>query len=429
MRSPSSNAAESREVTERPNDAVPESQPLSSRPRRSARYDDAFLDEMRTRGDAPADRVIESLLEHHELGTARRLLTTLIENDGPLPDSLPPEMLEYLRASEQLEGSERAAIEAGQRLFAEHGLLVLMCLACYSLPAAYAAAKGVKVLHRTAYLEKRPAKRLFETTQMVVDVMTPGGLERGGRGVRTAQKVRLMHAMVRHMIQSDANWSADLGVPINQEDLAGTLMTFSWITLDGLDKLGVHLAPEARESYLAAWRAVGRLMGVDEELLPETVADAAILTERIQARQIGGSAEGRLMTEALLEMMKRNSGGELLGNMPAALMRHFLPAQVADFLGIPNKGWAHWVVKIAVALGAQIEHFAERWSLLESLARYFSIHFIQWMITVDLNGRRAAFEIPDVLARRWHLDPDTEPTFFERLERWARRVAYSVKGP
>src|SRR5690606_21151437 len=143
---------------------------------------------------------------------------------------------------------DQAAIAPGQELFAEHGPLILMCLGHYSLPAAYAAAKGVEVLHRTAYLEKRPAKRLFETTQMVIDVMSPGGLAAAGRGVRTAQKVRLMHAMVRHLIQHDPEqpWDASLGVPINQEDLAGTLMTFSWLTLDGLAKLGVHPPLEAR---------------------------------------------------------------------------------------------------------------------------------------------------------------------------------------
>src|SRR6187549_451702 len=128
-----------------------------------------------------------------------------------------------------------------------------MLLCCYSLPSSYAARKGVQVLHRTAYLAKRPNRRLFETAQFIVDVLSPGGLGPLGHGQRTAQKVRLMHAAIRHLILHDPNtrWPADdLGVPINQEDLLGTLMTFTWLILDGLSRLGVRLTPQEQQAYL-----------------------------------------------------------------------------------------------------------------------------------------------------------------------------------
>jgi hypothetical protein len=34
-----------------------------------------------------------------------------------------------------------------------------------TLPAAYAARKGVQVIHRTGYLAKRPVRRAFETAR------------------------------------------------------------------------------------------------------------------------------------------------------------------------------------------------------------------------------------------------------------------------
>jgi hypothetical protein len=325
-------------------------------------------------------------------------------------------------------GASAEAVENGQELFAEYGPLMLLCLGCYSLPASYAAAKGVKVLHRTAYLERRPTKRLFETTQMVIDVMTPGGLEAHGRGVRTLQKVRLMHAMVRHLIQNDRDdpWPAGLGVPINQEDLAGTLMAFVWGTLDGLAKLGVHPPPHQQEEYLGAWRLVGRFMGIQEVLLPRSVAEAEVLKQRIEDRQVAPSDEGRALTRALLELMERNSEIAPLSHVPAALMRHFLPANVADFLGIPTHRFELLAVEALRLLAESKELLMRESPAAQRAARSFSTHFLRWMVKVQLGGKSAPFVIPLELERRWRVRP--EPTVWERLEQWLRRGFHRIFG-
>jgi mpaB/rubber oxygenase-like protein len=392
------------------------------------RWSDELLDSMRLKGDSPADLVIQALFRDREVKEARRLLRTLVENDQPPPEGLPPECVAYLNATSAPAASRGEAIEKGQELFAEYGPLMLMCLGCYSLPASYAAAKGVKVLHRTAYLEKRPTKRLFETTQMVIDVMTPGGLEPDGRGVRTVQKVRLMHAMVRHLIQNDQTdpWPAELGVPINQEDLAGTLMAFVWGTMDGLAKLGVDPSAREREEYLGVWRVVGRLMGVEEVLLPRSMREAEALMERIEKRQVAPSDEGRVLTSALLDVMRRNSELSPLQDLPAALMRHFLPARVSDFLGIPAHRFQELAVDALRLLTEGGELLLRESPELQRTARSFSIHFIRWMVDVQLGGRSAPFVVPLELRRRWRLTP--EPTFSERLVQWVRRGFRRIFG-
>jgi hypothetical protein len=309
----------------------------------------------------------------------------------------------------------------GQELFAEHGAVMLLCLGCYSLPASYGAAKGVVVLHRTAYLERRPAKRLFETTQMVIDVMTPGGLGPGGRGVRTVQKVRLMHAMIRYFLQNDKTrpWPAELGVPINQEDLAGTLTAFVWGTLDGLARLGVTPPAEAQGDYLAAWRCVGRLMGIEPALLPQNMAQATALRERIEARQVAPSVEGRELTQALLEMMATNSDFPPLKHVPAVLMRHFLPERVAEFLGVPKYS-GELVVEALELMERAESKLLDDLPVLTRVARSFSLHFLNWMLNVETGGRSAPFVIPLELQRRWGLaKPES---FWQLLAAWFGRT-------
>src|SRR5713101_3917622 len=190
----------------------------------SSRWNDAMLDRMRLIGDPPADPATESIFASGREKAAQAFMTHRMTNAAPTPSSLPPALRVFFEetAAEPLPDASR--IEAAQNLFVDHGPEILITLGCYALLDAYAARKGVKVLHQTAFLANRPNRRLFRTMQMVVDVMEPGGLGPRGRGIRTAQKVRLMHAAVRHQLRHDktVKWNDHTyGVPINQEDLAG----------------------------------------------------------------------------------------------------------------------------------------------------------------------------------------------------------------
>jgi hypothetical protein len=122
-------------------------------------------------------------------------------------------------------------ISQGEDVFGEFGLHLVAALFCASLPECYAVAKGAHVLVFTARMSKHPFRRIVETAQFVIDVMSPDGLGEYGMGLRTAQKIRLMHAAIRHLCKTQADWNPDCGEPINQEDLAGTLMTFSTVAL------------------------------------------------------------------------------------------------------------------------------------------------------------------------------------------------------
>ena len=97
--------------------------------------------------------------------------------------------------------------------------------------------QGVQVLALTARLHTDPVRRIGETAQMTLHAMSAGGLAPGGAGIRDAQKVRLMHAAVRHLALASDDW-VPVGTPVNQEDLAFTLLTFSIVALDSIRKLG-----------------------------------------------------------------------------------------------------------------------------------------------------------------------------------------------
>lgn len=391
---------------------------------------DAILDAARMRGDGLADATVAAVFKAGDTPAVARLFITLMRDDDmlglhSLGEGGAAPVLDYLQATSGVIARSPESVAAGETLFAEHGPEVLMLLCCYSLPSSYAARKGVQVLHRTAYLAKRPNRRLFETAQFIVDVLSPGGLGPRGKGVRTAQKVRLMHAAIRHLIVTDAMAPWDmtaLGVPINQEDLLGTLMTFTWLILDGLARLGIRLTPMEQQAYLETWLAAGQLMGVEPPLLPKTVAEAAAITALIERRQVAESPEGRAMTAALLGMMQANMPHPFR-SMPGCLIREFLPSNVATFLGIPSHPLREEMIRLADDALRPLERFIDFEAKRHALVRTFSIHLLRWMLRVELDGQPARFALPDSLQEDWQIaPPDSEESFWQKIEErvWKR---------
>ena len=189
---------------------------------------------------------------------------------------------------------------------------------------------GTEVLAYTKFLQVDPTRRIRETAQMVMDVMVPGGLEPGGRGVRATMKVRVMHAIVRHMIMndpraeanpSDPDLRAKFGMPINQEDMAYTLMTFSYVVIEGFRTMGYDMTDGRARCYVHCWNVVGYLMGIREELLPARFDDAGGAVRRPSSGASRGSREaGQKLTAALMTARRgRRCPAEHHDPLPAAL--------------------------------------------------------------------------------------------------------------
>jgi hypothetical protein len=336
---------------------------------------------------------------------------SLVRNDGLPPEQLPMIVLDYLERTSPIPDLDLAVQRRAESLFGLLGPEILMVLGFYSLPASYAARKGVQVLYRTAYLLTRPVRRVFETTQMVVDVLSPDGLAPTGRGIRTAQKVRLLHASIRHLVRNDPAkpWDPDLGVPINQEDLAGTLTTFAWVVLDGLAKLKIEVSEEDREAYVSAWGVIGALMGVRADLIPRSFAEAEALAKIIHARQIAPSPEGSALTKALIEGYKTIVPKEFLQGMPASMIHFFLDVDpfigqnLTDMLDVPRADWTESLTKVATFIGHALEGISKHFDIGAKFLRWFGLEMIKAMLLVERGGNRPSFAIPETLRAQWEI--------------------------
>ena len=364
------------------------------------KWTDSFLDEMRELGDPPADAAVELLFEQEQVQSVNKLMKLLVQNDMPPPEALPLAARRYFDETDDLpEWANVIMIREAEELFGRYGVQIVLILNCYSLPLTYAM-KGVRVLYDTARLYTDPKRRVVETAQMIIDVMRPGGLERGGSGVRSAQKVRLMHAAVRHLLLAQ-DWDTTLGLPINQEDLVGTLLSFSAIVIDGLRKLGVDLTPRETAAFIHTWNVVGHIMGVKADLLPVDLAEADELVADIIRRQFQPSMHSRAMVEALVNLMEYSIPGNLFDGIAVSLIRYFIGDFKADSLGLPQDDWTQRLIRPLRFFNALTDETNDQIVAFAHIASLFGQKWLEGMLWLERGGERTQFNIPTELRQSW----------------------------
>jgi ER-bound oxygenase mpaB/B'/Rubber oxygenase, catalytic domain len=381
-----------------------------------SRWTDALLDRMRQLGDPLADGPVAAVLERGGVDAVNAMMQTLVRVDQPVPEEMPDEIRAYLVETLLLpDWADMGKIKRGQQLFETWGLEIACCLFCASLPSAYAAAKGVKVLYLTARLDTDARRRVMETGQFLIDVANVGGLDENGKGRRAIQRVRLMHAAVRHLIKArneltPGMWHPDWGTPINQEDLAGTRMSFSYVFSEPMRRLGVRVPAKDVEAYLHLWNVIGHLLGVRDELLVHDIADATALVDTIRRRQFEASLEGQELTRALLDLMDELTPVHRLDGTIPPLIRHLIGDETADLLLIPKSDLADHLgpsARIAnwffVHVLGQIERDLPRYQLASRMAAPFGRDLLDTGLKLERGGDRAPFDIPDHLARTWDI--------------------------
>ncbi|GAA3960651.1 oxygenase MpaB family protein [Gordonia caeni] len=132
-----------------------------------------------------------------------------------------------------------------------------------------------QTLLRTGALEKGSNQRFAETAQWALDVIAPGELHPAGRGYRSTLHVRFIHSMVRRHVGAMPDWDdRKWGVPINQTDMAATLVgALVAPTVAGIG-MGMIVRPRDYEAIAHLTRYVGWLIGVQEDVLPLSFRDA-----------------------------------------------------------------------------------------------------------------------------------------------------------
>lgn len=232
------------------------------------------LGERLTVGDEPADRLVEWMAATGMAQTRALFDRALTEGISALPDA-PEPLREFFTAVETVpDWVDWDKIRRGERAMRRGGADGMYVARDVSLLGGYQFSGFNKTLVRTGALEKGSNKRFAETMQWAMDVISENGMDPLGAGYRSTLRVRLIHALVRRHVAAMPDWRGDdWGVPINQTDMAATLVgALVAPSACGLG-MGILLSPRDYDGIAHLARYVGWLIGVDDEWLPRDYRD------------------------------------------------------------------------------------------------------------------------------------------------------------
>lgn len=366
---------------------------------------------------------------------------------------------------------DETLVHDAQAFFEEHGVAVITALFLASLPQAYLGRRGVQVLDMTGELVSNWSRRIQETGQFLINVMTRDraitdetktNLHHGGKGASVVRRVRLTHSAVRWLLKApydpkltinlrdqlggqqtlwhlrmaeiDERVGHELSEPLNQEDLLGTLGTFTTVVFGALDKLGVAYTEREKEAYYHLWNVVGWHLGIGDasalgrelstnlqgregqgnQILPLSVEQMDCVFHDLRGRLSGQSVQGRRLAKTLVQDFSYPLPRPMQGG-PAFVVRYLLGDDQADLLDIHGGGYTGLVVRRShalerLAMRTRTNYIGELMlgAVAQSLTRYALRHFV----ARSLDSERG-LRIEPHTASRWGIQIGPDPATHE----------------
>jgi hypothetical protein len=235
-------------------------------------------------------------------------------------------------------------------------------------------------------------RRVNETAEFVLDVLAPGAFAANGSGLCAIRKVRLLHAAVREELAQRPELDGEM--PINQEDLLGTLFTFSVIVLQATRLLGAAQSEAEAEDFYHLWRAVAVMLGVEERLVPTDLTSATATCRLIASRQLASSEHGRELFRALLQGIQEHVGqrSPRFAFAPKYLVRYLAGERVAQALGLSETDGLHDALAVLRLLPER--SLAPLSGLGSGISMLVGRPLLQAVIAAKLKGQPASYGSP-----------------------------------
>ncbi|MBT2480683.1 DUF2236 domain-containing protein [Streptomyces sp. ISL-94] len=284
-----------------------------------------------------------------DLNTLMRFFTTAGDT---LPEQLPASARAYFEATAMPPSwVDWDVMEQARLFFMDNAAHINTGLSFAAMPASYAVPRLARLLSSTHSLAY-PSRRMANTGQFVTYLMQTNSFAEGSKFIPAAQKVRLLHAAVRHHLRNGGHWDIEKdGLPICQEDMIGGLVFFSLLVLDAMHRLGIHMSEDGAEAYFYAWRVVGAILGCDMSAVPVTLAEARDYCDLYLLRNLGPSPEGVRLNAQLMRMYEDVVPGTFFDPMVPATVRYLVGDTIGDWLEIPRTAWDTAAKAVPVFLG------------------------------------------------------------------------------
>lgn len=304
------------------------------------------LEKYRKWGDEPIDELVRNVVDNEGVDYLKKLLPFLSDYRNLSFEKESSLIREYVDINCTFPSNiNKKNIIRCCEFYSRYRSHIDIILGLYSLPYCYLGADGAKVLYQSERIRKDTKKRLLETGQFVKSMMNEDNW-RNNHAILICFKVRLLHGIIRYFLLHSNKWDIKWGIPINQEDMAGTNLAFSWIVLKGLKKMGIWVDEAYEKAYLDTWNKIGLFLGITPELIVENYYGAVHLDKQISERQFRESVEGKELTNALISTIREFAPNKITADLIQEQSRYFLGDDYAEMLGISRTNIPSTLLKI-----------------------------------------------------------------------------------
>ncbi|WP_372666038.1 oxygenase MpaB family protein [Amycolatopsis kentuckyensis] len=287
--------------------------------------------------DDEVDRLMAGVLDTGGVPALNTALRPWVNNGDPLPTGLPADLAGHLRQANRLPSwadpvKLRRAADFNRRkdtyLFMLYGLGsgIMSTVIPREAKSVYWSAGGANMQDRAA-----------KTFTFGYDLSDLNAFQPSGQFVVTANKTRLVHAAVRHLLPQSPHWRAvaDEQIPISNGDILVTFHSLGTYVHRKLLEWRIPMSAADEEAFLHQWQVAIHLLGVRDEFIPQTWAEADAQSTRVLTPLLSPTTEGKELAEDLLGLTAQIDLGVTRGFLNE-FVRYVLSDAVGDWLGLPR---------------------------------------------------------------------------------------------
>lgn len=285
--------------------------------------------------DDEVDRLLADLLDNGQVPVVNTAMRSWVNNNDPLPSGLPADLAAHLQNANRLPSwadrtKLRLAADFNRRkdtyLFLLYGLGsgIMSTVIPREAKSVYWSAGGADMKDRAA-----------KTFTFGYDMSELTAFEPAGQFVVTANKTRLVHAAVRHLLPQSPQWQAvnDEQIPISNGDILVTFHSLGTFVHGKLREWRVPMSAADEEAFLHMWQVAIHLLGVRDEFIPKTWAAAYAQSAQVLTPILAPTREGRELAEDLLGLTAQIDLGVTRGFLNE-FVRYVLSNAIGDWLGL-----------------------------------------------------------------------------------------------
>jgi hypothetical protein len=289
--------------------------------------------------DPEVDALVAAIIDRGDVPAANTALRQWTRNDQELAAGMPDDLRDFIETARVLpDWADQATLADGFAFNEKRGTYLG---ALYGLNSGMMST-AIPFEARAVYYSAGGAdmkRRISRTSKLGYDIGTRNAFAPQGSMIVTAVKTRLVHSAVRHLLPQSSHWNNASGerIPISQADMMVTWHSLGTSVIRKLDQWGVRSPANELEGFLQTWQVSAYLLGIREEYIPASWAEADSQAKQVLDPILGATPEGIKLADILLGL-GADADGELFSRPFLEAFTHFmLGNELCDELQIQRR--------------------------------------------------------------------------------------------